>query len=57
MAFDEKQEQFLDKEKLAKLCFRVYTLERENYSTRKLKDNEMVDKIIKYITTEVENDN
>ena len=57
MASNEKDEQKLDTEKLAKLRYRVFTLERDNHSTRKLKDNEMVDRIIKMITTEVDNDN
>lgn len=32
-------------------------MERENYKTKKLKDNEMVEKIIKLIIQEVENVN
>lgn len=47
----------LNEEKLRKLKVRIYALERENYKTKKMKDNEMVDKIIKLISQEVDNDN
>jgi len=47
----------LDKEKLDRLKAFVYSLEQRNHSDRKLRDNEMVDKIIKKIMQEVENDN
>ena len=47
----------LDESKLQRLKTRVYMMERENYKTKKLKDNEMVEKIIKLIIQEVENVN
>jgi len=56
MEFNEKDAQ-LDNEKLKKLEWRVFSLERENYATRKFKDNEIVERIIRMITAEVENDN
>lgn len=54
MAFDEIE---IDEEKLRKLKVRIFNLERENYKTKKLRDNEVVDKIIKLISQEVDNDN
>lgn len=53
----ENKENVIDKEKLRKLQYRVYGLERENYNTKKLKDNEVVDRIIKMIAQEVDNVN
>ena len=47
----------LDESKLQRLKTRVYMMERDNYKTKKLKDNEMVEKIIKLIIQEVENVN
>lgn len=47
----------LDELKLQRLKTRVYMLERENYKTKKLKDNEMVERIIRLIIQEVENVN
>ena len=47
----------IDEEKLRKLQYRVYVLERDNYKTKKLKDNEVVDRIIKMIAQEVDNVN
>lgn len=47
----------IDEVKLQRLKMRIYMLERDNYKTKKLKDNEMVDKIIKLIIQEVENVN
>ena len=47
----------IDDEKLKRLKLRVYMMERENYKTKKLKDNEMVERIIKLIIQEVENVN
>jgi len=47
----------IDEEKLRKLKARIFALERENYSTKKLTDSQMVDQIIKMIIREVENDN
>lgn len=47
----------IDEEKLRRLQFRVFQLERENYRTKKLKDNEIVDRIIKLIRQEVDNVN
>lgn len=47
----------VDEEKLRKLQFRIYALERDNYKTKKLKDNEVVDRIIKMIAQEVDNVN
>ena len=35
----------LDEEKLRKLQLRIFQLERDNYKTQKLKDNEIVEKI------------
>ena len=50
----EHQDELVDEVKLQRLKMRVYMLERENYKTKKLKDNEMVEKIIKLIIQEVE---
>ena len=47
----------VDEEKLRKLQIRIYALERDNYKTKKLKDNEVVDRIIKMIAQEVDNVN
>lgn len=53
----DNQSESLDESKLQRLKTRVYMMERENYKTKKLKDNEMVEKIIKLIIQEVENVN
>lgn len=53
----ENKEIVVDEEKLRKLQYRVYVLERNNYKTKKLKDNEVVDRIIKMIAQEVDNVN
>lgn len=53
----EHPDELVDEVKLQRLKMRVYMLERENYKTKKLKDNEMVEKIIKLIIQEVENVN
>ena len=53
----EHQDELVDDVKLQRLKMRVYMMERENYKTKKLKDNEMVEKIIKIIIQEVENVN
>ena len=53
----ENNEVVIDEEKLRKLQYRVYVLERDNYKTKKLKDNEVVDRIIKMIAQEVDNVN
>ena len=53
----EGKEIVIDEEKLRKLQYRVYVLERDNYKTKKLKDNEVVDRIIKMIAQEVDNVN
>lgn len=53
----DNQIEQLDESKLQRLKTRVYMMERENYKTKKLKDNEMVEKIIKLIIQEVENVN
>lgn len=53
----DNQNESLDESKLQRLKTRVYMIERENYKTKKLKDNEMVEKIIKLIIQEVENVN
>lgn len=53
----DNQNEALDESKLQRLKTRVYMMERENYKTKKLKDNEMVEKIIKLIIQEVENVN
>ena len=53
----ENNEVVIDEEKLRKLQYRVYILERDNYKTKKLKDNEVVDRIIKMIAQEVDNVN
>ena len=49
MEFNPQDQIVLDEEKLKKLQLRIYLLERENYKTKKLKDNEVVEKIIKLI--------
>ena len=53
----DNQNEALDESKLQRLKTRVYMMERENYKTKKLKDNEMVEKIIKLIIQEVEDVN
>lgn len=53
----ENNEIAVDEEKLRKLQYRVYVLERDNYKTKKLKDNEVVERIIKMIAQEVDNVN
>lgn len=53
----DNQNESLDESKLQRLKTRVYMMERENYKTKKLKYNEMVEKIIKLIIQEVENVN
>ena len=53
----DNQNEALDESKLQRLKTRVYMMERENYKTKKLKYNEMVEKIIKLIIQEVENVN
>ena len=53
----DNQNEALDESKLQRLKTRVYMMERENDKTKKLKDNEMVEKIIKLIIQEVENVN
>ena len=53
----EHQDELVDDVKLQRLKMRVYMMERENYKTKKLKDNEMVEKIIRLIIQEVENVN
>jgi len=50
-------EEEIDKEKLQKLKFRIFGKERTNSKTRKLKDYQMVDDIIKEIMREVDNEN
>lgn len=57
MEFNPQEQIVLDEEKLKKLQLRIYRLERENYKTKKLKDNEVVEKIIKLISQEVDNVN
>ena len=58
MEFDlENNEIVVDEEKLRKLQYRIFVLERENYKTKKLKDNEVVERIIKMIRQEVDNVN
>lgn len=53
----KREEPQIEQEKLKKLQFRVFNLEHNNYSTKALNGGQMVDKIIKLITQEVENDN
>ncbi len=53
----DNQSELIDEAKLQRLKMRVYMMERDNYKTKKLKDNEMVEKIIKLIIQEVENVN
>lgn len=57
MEFNPRDQIVIDEEKLKKLQLRIYFLERENYKTKKLKDNEVVEKIIKLISQEVDNVN
>lgn len=59
MEFEKKDNADIEvnEEKLRKLKYRIYSLERENYKTQKYKYNEMVDKIIKMISQEVDNVN
>ena len=53
----DNQGELIDESKLQRLKTRVYMMEREIYKTKQLKDNEMVEKIIKLIIQEVENVN
>lgn len=56
----ENNEIVVDEEKLRKLQDRVFSLERSNEKTsekEKLKDNQVVDTIIKMIAQEVDNVN
>ena len=56
----ENNEIVVDEEKLRKLQYRVFSLERSNEKTsekEKLKDNQVVDTIIKMIAHEVDNVN
>ena len=56
----ENKEIVIDEEKLRKLQYRVFSLERTNEKTSekdKLKDNQVVDAIIKMIAQEVDNVN
>jgi hypothetical protein len=56
----ENNEIVVDEEKLRKLQYRVFSLERSNEKTsekEKLKDNQVVDTIIKMIAQEVDNVN
>lgn len=57
MEFNPQEQIVLDEEKLKKLQLCIYRLERENYKTKKFKDNEVVEKIIKLISQEVDNVN
>lgn len=57
MEFNPQEQIVLDEEKLKKLQLRIYRLEKENYKTKKFKDNEVVEKIIKLISQEVDNVN
>ena len=57
MEFNPQDQIVLDEEKLKKLQFRIYLLEKENYKTKRLKDNDVVEKIIKLISQEVDNVN
>lgn len=57
MEFNPQEQIVLDEEKLKKLQLRIYHLERDNYKTKKFKDNEVVEKIIKLISQEVDNVN
>ncbi len=57
MEFNSQNQIVLDEEKLKKLQLRIYALEKENYKTKRLKDNEVVEKIIKLISQEVDNVN
>ena len=56
----ENNEIVVDEEKLRKLQYRVFSLERSHEKTsekEKLKDNQVVDTIIKMIAQEVDNVN
>ena len=54
----EKDTIVLDEYKLASLKRRIYQLEQNNYkSNKKVKDTEMIDRIIRIITQEVDNVN
>lgn len=44
----------LNPDTLKILKHRIYKMERENYKTKKFKDNEMVDRIRKLIEAEVD---
>lgn len=59
MGFDKTNgiEEQIDENKLKKLQIRVYNLERQNYINKRLKDNQVVDQIIKFIDSEAQNDN
>lgn len=57
MEFEKTTKIPVDEQKLNKLLLRVYNLEHNNFTSKKLKDNQIVDSIIKMIDTEVQNDN
>lgn len=57
MEFDKTTKIPVNEHKLNKLLLRVYNLEHNNFTSKKLKDNQIVDSIIKMIDTEVQNDN
>lgn len=57
MEYNPQEQILIDEEKLKKLQLRIYNIERENYKTKKLKDNEVVERIVKLISQEVDNVN
>lgn len=46
----------IDKAVFTRLVHRIYALERENFKTKKFRDNEMVEKVRKLIEFEVDKD-
>lgn len=57
MEFKKSVKVEIDEIKLRKLQNRVLFIERENFKTKRLKNNEIIDKIIKLISQEVDNVN
>lgn len=57
MEFDKSAKPEIDEIKLKKLQSRILFLERENFKTRRFKNNEIIDRIVKLISQEVDNVN
>lgn len=51
---DSNQERQIDRQIFTQIVHKVYQLERENFKTKRFRDNEMVDKVRKIIEFEVD---